>query len=291
MLCLFRLIYALTEVHSGETALSIRFFDAHGRKLLGAVHLPTRLRARSVAVLLCNPFGEEAARAHRAYRVMARKFEEAGYAAMRFDYSGTGDSSGEITDVGVDIWLDDIAAAAEELRRESGSSRIVLVGLRFGATLAALCAQRGTFRAAHTLLWDPVVDGTRYLRELGDAHDAYMDAEMGRQSPVKNRIGGELPAVELTEVLGTPISAALHAQLAAIDLARDTPPTNMTTILCTQPTPDLQRLRAHWSEASRLHWIDLAGSDAWNSDAALNNAIVPMHEILAVISRIEACHP
>ena len=38
-------------------------------------------------------------------------------------------------------------------------------------------------------------------------------------------------------------------------------------------------------------WIDVEGSSAWNSDAALNSAIVPMNEILAVISRIEGCHP
>ena len=91
--------------------------------------------------------------------MLARKLEGAGYAAMRFDYAGTGDSSGEIADFGVDAWVEDIEAAAEVLRQESGVTRIVLVGLRLGATLAALCAQRGRLRAAHVVLWDPVVDG------------------------------------------------------------------------------------------------------------------------------------
>src|SRR5882757_6389331 len=50
--------------------VSIEYFGAK-QQLLGSLHQPQRLRARSTAVLLCNPFGEEAARAHRSYRVLA----------------------------------------------------------------------------------------------------------------------------------------------------------------------------------------------------------------------------
>ena len=132
MRCRIRPKNALSLKYTGGRRLSIRFFQAHDRSLLAAVHLSSRLHARSAAVLLCNPFGEEAARAHRAYRVLARKLEGAGYAAMRFDYAGTGDSSGEIADFGVDAWVEDIEAAAEVLRQESGVTRIVLVGLRLG---------------------------------------------------------------------------------------------------------------------------------------------------------------
>jgi uncharacterized protein len=271
--------------------LSIRFFQAHGRDLLAAVHLSPRLHPRSAAVLLCNPFGEEAARAHRLYRVMARKLEEAGYAAMRFDYSGTGDSSGDIVDFGIDDWLQDIAAAAEQLRRESGVQRIVLVGLRLGGTFAALCVQRGLLRAAHVLLWDPVVDGAEYLRELSRAHHAYMRAELGRPDAITADDDRADEAASLEEALGTPIGARLRRELAAIDLTGDMPATVLTTVLCTQRTPTIERLRAQWAEGPRMHWIDLDGSTGWNSDAALNNAVVPMNEMLALISRIETCHP
>lgn len=270
--------------------MSIRFLQAHDRDLLAAVHLSPRLHARSAAVLLCNPFGEEAARAHRAYRVLARKLEDAGYAAMRFDYAGTGDSSGDIADFGVDAWIEDIEAAADVLRRESGVSRIVLVGLRLGATLAALCAQRGRLRATHVVLWDPVVDGAAYLRELRSVHRAYMDAEFGRTKTASGD-SEDGPDAMLEEALGTPISARLHGELAGIDLANDPPATALTTVLCTHRTAGMDRLRERWVEGPRMHWLDVDGSSAWNSDAALNNAIVPMNEILAIIARIEACHP
>jgi len=73
--------------------VSIEYFGAK-RSLLGALHQPQRLRPRSTAVLLCNPFGEEASRSHRIYRVLATQLERAGFAALRFDYSGTGGLGG-----------------------------------------------------------------------------------------------------------------------------------------------------------------------------------------------------
>jgi uncharacterized protein len=286
--CLFRAVFTYWNIHAGGRFLSIRYFDANGRSLLAAVHLPSRLRPRSAAVLLCNPFGEEAVRAHRAYRVMARKFEEAGYATMRFDYAGTGDSSGDVGEFGIADWSQDIVAASAELRRESGIPRVVLVGLRLGATLAA-CAQREGLRAAHLLLWDPVVDGAQYLRELGDAHRAYMAAELGRTFAA-----GEAEALP-TESLGTPLDEHLRNGLQAIDLVRVLTGTSSAaaniTVLCTQRNAGMDRLKADWAERARAHWIDLDSSAAWNSDAALNDAIVPMNEIIAIVSRIETCHP
>jgi len=280
--------------------LSIRLIDVHGqvhgdahggvrgalpaRRLLVSTQATPRLRPRGAAVLLCNPFGEEAVRAHRAYRVLARRLDEAGYPTMRFDYAGTGDSSGEAGEHGVADWLEDIAAAADALRAESGQSRIVVVGLRLGATLAALATQRGLLRPAHLLLWDPVVDGAAHLRDLERAHRDYLRAELGDAAPADD-------GAPLSELLGTPLSASLRDALTAIDLAAAAPEAPATTVLRTQHDAASDRLHAAWSTDSRTHWIDLDASASWNSDAALNAAVVPMRELLALIARIEACHP
>ena len=86
-------------------------------------------------MLLCNPFGEEASRAHRTFRVLATQLERAGYATLRFDYSGTGDSLGESTPPTLDAWLADIGAAAEHLRAASGAQRLAIIGLRLGGAV------------------------------------------------------------------------------------------------------------------------------------------------------------
>lgn len=268
--------------------MNIGYFEAGDRRLLGSVQLAPRLRTADVAVLLCNPFGEEAARAHRAYRVLAARVNEAGYGCMRFDYSGTGDSSGDAADCTLDDWLDDIAIAANELLRQSGSRRVVLVGLRFGATLAALCARRQDLRVAHLVLWDPVVEGTQYLRELAQMHAAYLREELGGSyRPGPAPAPGQFP----TEALGMAISPRLAADIAGIDLAADAPAAPFTTILRTRQSQESARLFSRWAECPAIRWIDVVEGSSWNSDAALNSALVPAREIAAIVSRIKECSP
>jgi len=214
--------------------------------------------------------------------VLATQLERAGFTAMRFDYSGTGDSGGESTAASLDDWLADIGLAAERLRSVSGAPRLVVVGLRLGATLAALAAARGAVAARHLVLWDPVVDGGAYLRELAVQHRAYMRAEMG---PLwHDRLRTRADGTPL-EALGTPISDALAAQLCAIDLAADALSAEQISLVTTRLTPELERLSARLPAAAR--WLQLNESAAWNTDAALNAMTVPMDIVRAIIARIE----
>ena len=75
-------------------------------------------------------------------RHLAEDRERAGLIALRFDPDGTGDSAGDDLDPGrLDAWLDSIDDACALVRR-AGAERIVLVGVRLGALLAATCAAR-----------------------------------------------------------------------------------------------------------------------------------------------------
>lgn len=276
-----------TRSHGG-LSMKVDYFGANGRSLLGTLHFSPRLHAGSASVVLCNPFGEEAARVHRAYRVLAGKLQDAGYATLRFDYSGTGDSSGEAADCTVEAWLDDLEAAIGELRRQSGSPRVVLAGLRFGATLAALCAQREHLRIAHLVLWDPVVRGDHYLQELAGMHRAYMNEELGQRWKAPSPgDGARIPA----EALGMPISDVLASQMAGIDIAATLPRANHVTVLSTRDSADMQRLRSQWEACPALDWIDVIEGTSWNSDAALNSALVPAKEIATIVSGVTKCSP
>lgn len=269
----------------------VQYFGDDTARLLGTLHHPQRLRARSAAVLLCNPFGEEASRAHRTYRVLATQLERAGYAALRFDYSATGDSTGDDGDGTVDAWLRDIATASDELQARVGAKRLVVVGLRLGATLAALATRRGGLRPRHLILWDPIVDGAAYLRELDTSHRSYMRAELGDRW-IEPRAGG-VP----TESLGAVISPQLAAQLGAIDLERDLTAIVAGAELVTVVSsgggdPErLERVRRAVTATATARWIALPGSAAWNSDDALNASIVPMDIVSAVVARIEETIP
>lgn len=269
--------------------MTIRYFAANGRLLLGGLHHTARLHGRSAAVLLCNPFGEEAARAHRTYRVLASRLDRSGYAALRFDYAGTGDSAGDGADFSLSDWLDDIAAAAAELRRESGSPRLVLVGLRLGATLAALATVRRELRVRHLVMWDPVIDGAQYLRELASAHRAYLRSEMG-DAGWRDRLVVDASGVP-AEALGSEITEALARELAGVDLVGEPPRAEHLTVVSSRNTPALARWREALPAGPALRWIELPDSGAWDSDAALNAAVVPMDAIMAILGRIEELSP
>src|SRR4051812_43750768 len=61
------------------------YFGAPERRLLGLFH-PSATAVRGArAVLLCNPFGQEAVRSHRVYRVLAERLARGGIAVLRFD--------------------------------------------------------------------------------------------------------------------------------------------------------------------------------------------------------------
>jgi alpha/beta superfamily hydrolase len=94
----------------------------------------------------------------------------AGIPALRFDYDGTGDSSGSfLRGDGVDAWRASIRAALAELRR-TGVPRIVTIGVRLGAVLMAsvLADEPGADEPggiAGAVLWDPCRRGRVFLRE------------------------------------------------------------------------------------------------------------------------------
>lgn len=263
-------------------------FGDSGRRLLGTLHAPARPRPRPAGVLLCNPFGEEASRTHRTYRVLATTIERAGYAAMRFDYSGTGDSSGEAEDATIEAWVADVATAAAELQSTSATRRVVAAGVRLGATLAALATVRTGVRLRHLILWDPVVDGRAYLAELAAKHRTYMRTESeGWQDSLQISDEG-FPV----EALGTPISPALTRQLASIDLSTEAVEADHVTVILTTPvTPQLERFIARLPPAPATKVVSVALGEAWTSDAALNASIVPMEVIRTIVARLEEVSP
>ncbi len=118
------------------------------------------------AVLFLSPWGFEEMCTRKLWRQLAERFSGLGVASLRFDYPGTGDSLDAMEfSGGLPVWQAAIEAAAAELRRLSGASKLVLVGHGLGATLAVLSA--GKLGAVEGMaLMAPVVSGRFYLREL-----------------------------------------------------------------------------------------------------------------------------
>jgi pimeloyl-ACP methyl ester carboxylesterase len=156
-----------------ETGVA-RWFGEPDRPLLGWLSTP-RDGVSSAGVLVLPAVGYSYWSSQRTLRVLAERLAAAGHTVLRFDYEGTGDSSGDQwEDDRVASWRASAAAAAGELRA-LGCRRLVLVGVRLGGTLALLDAS--ALGADAVVAWEPVAAGRRYVRELRMLAMAVPDTE------------------------------------------------------------------------------------------------------------------
>lgn len=139
------------------------WFGSESRPLFGWWHGPDDGRARA-GVVICPPLGYEYLQSHRALRLLAETLADRGFCAVRFDYDGTGDSAGDDSDAHrLQAWTSTIRSALALVRRHA-HEQVVLVGMRFGATMAASVAAEDR-RVDQLVLWDPCASGRSYLAE------------------------------------------------------------------------------------------------------------------------------
>ena len=140
------------------------WFGPEDRPLFGWLHVPEFGQARG-GVVLSPTLGIEAVNARYTFRCLADRLAKAGFAVLRFDYDGTGDSAGADDEPGrVDAWLRSIRTATA-LVKGLGLFRVGVVGLRMGATLAAEIFGSGSTSINDLVLWDPCASGRTFLRE------------------------------------------------------------------------------------------------------------------------------
>jgi alpha/beta superfamily hydrolase len=152
---------------SASDAVECFFFGADD-SLYGVFHGSATEAAQ--ALLVCSPIGQESVRAHFVLQKLSRQLAEQGTPVLRFDYFGTGNSSGNDIDASIERWRSDVVEAFRELRRRVPSARITVLGARLGASLAWSVLREIDF--AHLVVWDPIVNGGEHVRELRAQHQA-----------------------------------------------------------------------------------------------------------------------
>jgi pimeloyl-ACP methyl ester carboxylesterase len=183
--------------------------------------------AGSMGVVLCNPFGYDALCTHDGWRKLAERLAASGLPTLRFDYPGTGDAAGTEEDPGrVEAWLASVESAVQHLRAWTGVTRVALVGLRLGATIAALAAQRlgdANLPGVDALvLLAPTVTGRRHIRELRARRQTWVStsAEVGAASSADP--ADPMGLTDHVEAFGFGLHGEDIAALSAIDLMNDT---------------------------------------------------------------------
>ena len=261
-------------------------FGPASRQLFGLFHAPER--DGGVALLICQPFGQEAIRAHRLFRVLADRLARGGVAVLRFDYYGTGDSPGEDTDAELEGWRRDVCSAHEELRRRAGSRRIIWLGSRLGAAMAVLAAKSGRCDPSRLVLWDPIVDGARYMDTLRAGHVDALERSYCVPDPIWRRRLAKDPDAFTDELFGFGVSLTMRQQLRALS-----PQTlQLTALHQTVMLADAEDQAAHqWAQAEAARHMPVKISPfqhplIWTSDPHPNNAMVPTEALQRLMAEV-----
>lgn len=177
--------------------MNLLYLGAAERRIFAIHEPPASSAGRARAAVLCYPWGTEYISAHRSMRHLATRLSMAGYHTLRFDYFGSGDSDGEPAQADLAGCESDLQAALETVKDIAGVRRVSLVGLRAGAAIATRAALHLSEEVESLVLWDPIVSGEAYVRELRVA-DANGWAEV-----TAPRMLRDLRAIDLRSALET----------------------------------------------------------------------------------------
>jgi hypothetical protein len=137
-----------------------QYLDLGGERIYS---LTFRSATPAAWVVLCGPFPSDRLYSLGAWTKWARYLAERDIAAVRFDYSGTGESTGRFEDQDFDKWLRDIEWLAAWAAGQAGGRPVILHGLGMGGLLAqhAFAAGRGD----GLLMWSPPQQGLDVLKQ------------------------------------------------------------------------------------------------------------------------------
>jgi pimeloyl-ACP methyl ester carboxylesterase len=217
---------------------------------------------------MSHPFGEEKLWAHRVFVSFARALAARGHIVLRFDYAGSGDSDGMTPDTSLETHLSDLSCALSTLRADHANiERVGLVGLRLGATFAALFTEQQAATGAHDclrdaplILWEPITDGAAYFQELLRSNLGTQLAVFGKVRDNREVLQEKILSGGTVNVDGYDIGRALfescaRTPLLPLESKRHQGRTLVVQAAATQaqnPREDLKTLAGSYSNGSYL---------------------------------------
>lgn len=143
------------------------FFEVDGSPVYAVLHEAAPGRYAPPVVVHVHGLGVEGITLYRQEVLTARAAAVAGFPVLRFHARGHGDSAGAAGDVTLATLVADARAAADEAKRQTGATRVIWLGVRLGALVAA-CAggpRSGRDDAAAFVLWEPVAKPADFFRQ------------------------------------------------------------------------------------------------------------------------------
>ena len=144
--------------------LRTEVIEGRSGRLLTVVHAPDGPPpVRSIVVI--PPFAEEMNKARRMVTLFAEAAAKRGMETVVPDLTGTGDSDGEFEDARWNLWCDDVERVVSAAKHRAKGTP-ALLAIRSGALLASAVLERNSQACRDLLLWSPVTEGERFMKQF-----------------------------------------------------------------------------------------------------------------------------
>ncbi|MEZ0050933.1 pimeloyl-ACP methyl ester carboxylesterase [Mycobacterium sp. MAA66] len=231
------------------------FFALDEGPLFGVLHLPADGRVRG-GVFMCGSLGKEGMDSARFQRVVADSLAQHGFAVLRFDYLGTGDSAyPQGRGDAVADWLESIAQAIKYLR-SIGTQSITGIGIRAGSLLLNRYLEQRPASLDNVVYLDPVSTGRRYLRE----HTTLYRLAVGEDATVPGS----------TSIIGSRIDERAAAQFSGFRFDTGHRPVNGTLVIGRSERAD------GVEESARVDGVESIAAEGFPEFAQSADVMVPM---------------
>ena len=169
-------------------------------------------------VVLAGHFVTERPFAYALWVRWARFLAAHGLSALRFDYRGCGESTGDFEQMTLTSWLEDTRTMVNWMKERNPGAPLVLAGIGLGGLLMSQLFAEGI--GDSMLLWSPSASGAGALRDTLLRRLAFDLANPGTGQPKTwADYENSLKRGDSIEAAGYTISAALWREAVAMKLA------------------------------------------------------------------------
>lgn len=261
---------------------------------LGRILVVTRrpLAAQhGAAVLIVPPFAEEMNKCRRSFTELSQALAARGVATVLPDLHGTGDSEGEFVDADLDVWLDDLSRVVEWSAAQ-GWPVTSLLCVRLGCPLGARLAHRWPHRFGQAVLWQPVLDGKRFVAQFFRLRVAASMMEPNKRESVES-LRALLASSGRLEVAGYELNSKLVRQLDELVLeprhAADIGTVHWMEVVRDRdaelPTPSRQFIDAQRAAGHEIAEHKFVGEPFWSAVEIVTNEQLIAGTVAVLASR------
>lgn len=142
--------------------------------LYGMVHEPGNGMTVKSNILICQPLGYEWSNAYLPVIRLGRSLARAGHRVFRFDYAGTGDSAGLLTERQAPDLSNDIRTLLSYIHDHYPAGPVAIIAFRAAALF--ICPLLEEPSIGRVYLVDPVLEPGKYIKEITITDRSFSEA-------------------------------------------------------------------------------------------------------------------